>query len=35
MDVLSMCTNNNVTAVFIPNLDNVILSVDGAATMLA
>ncbi len=30
-----MCINNNVTAVFMPNLDDVILSVDGAATMLA
>ncbi len=33
-DVLSICINNNVTAVFISNLDDVILSVDGAATML-
>ncbi len=30
-----MCINNNVTVVFMPNLDCVILSVDGAATMLA
>ncbi len=35
MDVLSMCINNNVAAVFIPNLNYVILSVYGAATMLA
>ncbi len=34
-DVLSMCINNNVAAVFIPNLDDVIWSVDGAATMSA
>ncbi len=30
-DVLFMYTNNHV--VFIPNLDDVILSVDGAATV--
>ncbi len=34
-DVLSLCINNEVVAVFIPNLDDVILIVDGAATMLA
>ncbi len=34
-DVLSMCINSNIVAVFIPNLNDVILSVDGAATMLA
>ncbi len=30
-----MYMNNNVCAVFMPNLGDVILSVDGAATMLA
>ncbi len=35
MDVLSMCINNNVAAVFIPNLDYIVLSVEGAVTMLA
>ncbi len=30
-----MCINNNIAAVFMPNLDDVILSADGAATMLA
>ncbi len=35
MDVLSLCINNDVTAIFIPNLDDIILSVDGAATVLA
>ncbi len=34
-DVLSICINNNIAATFIPNLDNIILSVDGAATILA
>ncbi len=34
-DLLSMCIDNNVADVFICNLDDVILSVDGAATMLA
>ncbi len=31
-DVLSMCINNNIIAIFIPNLDYIILNV---ATMLA
>ncbi len=30
-----MCINNNIAAAFMPNLDYVILSVDGAAKMLA
>ncbi len=30
-----MCINNNVAALFMPNLDDVILSVDGATTQLA
>ncbi len=30
-----MCINNNIAAIFMPNLDDVILSVNGAATMLA
>ncbi len=30
-----MCINNNVAVVFMPHLDDVILSVDGAATVLA
>ncbi len=30
-----LCMINNVAAVFLPNLVDVILSVDGAATMLA
>ncbi len=30
-----MCMNNNVVAVFFPNLDNIVMSFDGAATMLA
>ncbi len=30
-----MCLNNDVAAVFMPNLDDVILNADGAATMLA
>ncbi len=34
-DVLSMYINSNVAAVFIPNLGDVILSVDGTATLLA
>ncbi len=35
MNMLSTCINNNVVAVFIPNLDYIILSVDGAATVIA
>ncbi len=30
-----MCRNSNVAAVFMPNLDDINLSVDGAATTLA
>ncbi len=30
-----VCINNNVAAVFMPNVDYIILSVDGAATILA
>lgn len=30
-----MCINNNTAAIFMPNLDGVILSVDRAAAMLA
>ncbi len=30
-----VCMNNNIAAIFMHNLDYVILSVDGAATMLA
>ncbi len=29
-----MCMNNNVAAIFMHNLDDVILSVDGGATTL-
>ncbi len=30
-----MCVNNKVAALFMPKSDDIILSVDGAATMLA
>ncbi len=30
-----MCINNDVAAIFTPNSDDIILSVDGAAAMLA